>query len=195
MDPTPVDPVALKLAVADTGANVAYLARPCQYVRSEGLGPCEEKYWTDGRFSEEVIQSVSQALDQLKALYGLDRLELVGYSGGAAVALLVAERRSDIDSIRTVAGALDTDAVNKFHGLGPIKDSLNPTGQAAKLAGIPERHFVGGKDKVVPAFIADGFVRLLGPGACAEIVKVPDTSHSKGWVEKWKELLLLPVSC
>ena len=31
-NPTPTDPVALKLAALDRSANVAYLARPCQYV-------------------------------------------------------------------------------------------------------------------------------------------------------------------
>ena len=43
-DPTPMDPLALKLALADNiDTNVAYLARPCQYVRN---ALCKRRYWT-----------------------------------------------------------------------------------------------------------------------------------------------------
>ena len=194
-DPTPKNPVALKLAVLDSSPNVAYLARPCQYVLLEKKGSCDEKYWTDARYSAEVVKSVSQALDLLKSRSGCDRLELVGYSGGAALSLLVAAGRGDIEGIRTVAGGLDPNAVNAFHGMPPLKDSLDPTKEIARFSGIPQRHFTGNEDKTVPASIADDFVRHLGPGACADVVKVPGASHGKGWEEKWQGLLAEALPC
>lgn len=194
-NPTPKNPLALKLAVVDPFPNVAYLARPCQYIPLEEAGSCDEKYWSDARFSEEVVQSASQALDQLKALVGCERLQIVGYSGGAALALLVAARRQDIENIRTVAGALNPDAVNAFHGFGPLKGSWNPAAQAAQFKNIPQRHFVGEKDETVPPFIAQEFVRQIGPSACAEVTLVGRASHGKGWVEQWEELAAEPLPC
>ena len=34
-DPTPADPVALRLAAADPGAAVLYIGRPCQFLASD----------------------------------------------------------------------------------------------------------------------------------------------------------------
>ena len=47
-DPTPKDDLVLNLARADSSPNVAYLARPCQYISSFS---CRSFYWTKGRFS------------------------------------------------------------------------------------------------------------------------------------------------
>ncbi|MDD5226493.1 MAG: hypothetical protein PHV97_04825 [Candidatus Omnitrophica bacterium] len=63
-DPTPRRPVALELAVEDPSPNVVYLARPCQYTPMEMNPACEQSYWTDRRFSEEVIGSMDQAVDK-----------------------------------------------------------------------------------------------------------------------------------
>ena len=62
LDPSPHNLLVARLAVDDPTPN-AYLARPCQFV----IAPtCEPALWTDRRFSQEVITSLSQALDQLK---------------------------------------------------------------------------------------------------------------------------------
>lgn len=46
-NPTPRNPVALRLAMADPGADtVLYLARPCQYVQGEDRRQCSNRYWT-----------------------------------------------------------------------------------------------------------------------------------------------------
>ena len=54
-DPTPINPYALKLAIADTSANVAYLARACQYLSPEQLAQCPSVLWIDGRFGDAAI--------------------------------------------------------------------------------------------------------------------------------------------
>ena len=82
-DPTPRDPLALRLALAHPGGQAVYLGRPCQYGDAERSG-CAMRYWTNARFAEPVVQAMSQAVDQLKARHGARALVLVGYSGGTA---------------------------------------------------------------------------------------------------------------
>ncbi len=73
-DPTPTDPVALRLAAVDPSPNVVYLARPCHYTEPR-LDPfCRPAYWSNKRFAEEVIAAMEL---QLKAPVEIDpdRLE------------------------------------------------------------------------------------------------------------------------
>ncbi|ARJ68033.1 hypothetical protein WV31_04980 [Magnetospirillum sp. ME-1] len=179
LDPTPRYPMGLRLAVLDRSPNVAYLARPCQY--SWGSA-CKMAYWTDRRFAEEVITATSTGLDRIKTT---GRLHLVGYSGGAAVALLMATRRSDILSLRSVAGNLDSEGINRHHGVSAMPGSLNPIDVAPRLAHLPQTHLVGGDDKVVPPLIAEGFIARLGEARCASIIRIPKASHDDGWESVW----------
>jgi len=66
MDPTPRHPIALELAVQDPSANVAYLARPGQYTKP-GSPICNSSYWSTKRYSQEVVGSMSEAIDQLRS--------------------------------------------------------------------------------------------------------------------------------
>ncbi len=106
-DPTPHSDVTLRLAAADpTACAVLYLARPCQYTRV--LSPaCATRYWTDARFAPEVISATNAAIDRAKAQTGAQRVVLVGFSGGGAVAVLAATLRDDVAFLGTVAGNLD----------------------------------------------------------------------------------------
>ncbi|MGI4938723.1 MAG: hypothetical protein ACRYF5_18555 [Janthinobacterium lividum] len=83
MDPTPSDPLGLRLALADdTGLAVAYLARPCQYTMPAHGHGCNQAYWTSARYAEPVIEALDLAIDDLKRRAGAVRIVLVGYSGG-----------------------------------------------------------------------------------------------------------------
>jgi hypothetical protein len=63
IDPTPIDLVALRLAAVDLGANIAWVARPCQYVMLARLqNDCPRRYWTTHRMALEVIESLDAAL-------------------------------------------------------------------------------------------------------------------------------------
>ena len=73
-DPTPSRPVALALADADRSTAVAYLGRPCQYLRIEALTRCPVDWWTTKRFSTTVLETYQHALDALKAKTGHRRL-------------------------------------------------------------------------------------------------------------------------
>ncbi len=118
-DPTPANPLALRLALAQPAGNAAYLARPCQYAGRRDSA-CTDSYWTDRRFSREVVESTSIAIDALMLRFGADRLTLVGYSGGGAIAALVAAQRPDVVLLITVAGNLDHDNWTKHHNVLPL---------------------------------------------------------------------------
>ena len=193
-DPTPRRPVALELAAADPAPNVLYLARPCQYVDLRRAA-CDSAYWTGKRYSEEVLRAMDQALDTLLAPTPNVSVNLIGYSGGAAIAVLLAARRHDVASLRTVAGNLDSEAVNRYHGVSAMPQSLNPIDAAPGLAHLPQIHFVGAQDDVVSGFITASFARRTRNTACVHIVKVADAAHDKGWQKEWPYLLGLPVSC
>ncbi len=85
-DPTPRNPVALKLAAADGASAVLYVARPCQFAGVDRDPDCTEKYWTSHRFAPEVIDSTSAVIDRAKKVAGVTAVELIGFSGGGAVA-------------------------------------------------------------------------------------------------------------
>ena len=195
-DPTPRRPVALELAAKDPATNVVYLARPCQYTPMEMDPACEEAYWTDKRFSEEVIGSMDQAIDKFVKDAQGPGVHLIGYSGGGAVAVLIAARRQDIKSLRTVAGNLDPNGLNEYHEVSPLNDtSLDPMAVAGKLSAIPQYHFTGTDDPVVPAFIAGHFAEKSKSSACVHVVPVQGADHVNGWGEAWPRLLTLPLDC
>ncbi len=192
-DPTPSDPVAFYLAMEDASPSVAYLARPGQYNESH-LKTCDPVYWSEKRFAPEVVDAMNAAIDTIKSKSKATDVELVGFSGGAAIAVLTAARRSDVTSLRTVAGNLDTKALCDYHKVSPLAGSLNPIDSAKDIAHIPQRHFVGSKDRIVPYSIAGSFVKAQSDKKADCITVVEDATHTVGWRERWKELLLITTT-
>lgn len=196
-NPTPRNPLALKLALLDPSANVAYLARPCQYTPLSLDKACTPIIWSDKRFSESVIQSMNEAVEVLKLKARAKKIHLVGFSGGAAVAALIASRREDVASLRTVCGDLDHVMLSHYHQTTPLVGSLNPRSIAKTLRHLPQQHFVGEKDLIVPSFIAQAFITQMakyGPH-CARQTVLKEATHHKGWEHAWKILLNEPLSC
>ncbi|ASG24961.1 alpha/beta hydrolase family protein [Nitrospirillum viridazoti] len=191
-DPTPTDPLALRLAMGHPGTGpVAYLARPCQYVMETRPRNCQVGYWTKARLAPEVVDSASLALDRLKADARAQRLVLVGYSGGGGLAAVLAERRADVAGLVSVSGNLDFGLWTKMLDLTPLSQSVDPVADAAKLAGRPQVHFVGADDKVVDVAIAQSFVAHQ-PGAQASIITVPGQDHGCCWAAAWATLARRP---
>ncbi len=193
-DPTPDNPVALILATLDPAPNVVYLARPCQFTPRELNPHCQVAYWTGKRFSPEVIDSISQALDQIKARSHIRKLALIGYSGGGAVATLLAEQRSDIQSLRTVAGYLDIAYVNQQSHVSAMPESRNPIDNAQRLAHLPQIHFSGEKDPIISPEVARRFVHQTG-AQCAKAKLVAAMNHSGPWEREWPRLLDIAPVC
>lgn len=143
LDPTPREPGALLLALADSSPAVAYLARPCQYGVS---GACGRADWTTARFSEPALAAENALLDRAKAAARAERLVLCGWSGGGAMAALLAARRSDVALLVTVCGVLDTALWTRLHQAPDLDQSLNPADVAPRLGpglagAVPSRRF------------------------------------------------------
>jgi pimeloyl-ACP methyl ester carboxylesterase len=190
LDPTPHELLMARLAMSDPGGAV-YLARPCQFIMSNG---CSTAVWTSQRFSQAVISSMSMALDALKVRTQATKVELVGYSGGAAVALLLAGQRNDVVSIQTLAGNLDPVAWTEWHQLSPMSGSLDPSSYKARLRSIPQRHLVGSRDTVVPWQLSKAFAGKFGDQACISIITV-EADHNEGWEAAWRAWEGKPLPC
>lgn len=188
LDPTPIQPVGLALALRHPQGAAAYLARPCQYVEGSDAQGCSIEYWTSRRFAPEVVESTSQTIDLLKEQFQANQLVLVGYSGGGAVAALVAARRHDVVFLVTVAGNLDHQKWTEQHHATPLTGSLNPADAWEQLRDVPQLHFVGGKDQIVGREVAESFAHHFPAERRPEIRMIPDFDHTCCWAEQWPEL-------
>lgn len=184
-DPTPPDSLVLDLAARDPSPNVAYLARPCQFTGGVRARNCNPGHWTRARYSPDVIAAMDHAVSVLKSQSGSQRLTLVGHSGGGTVAALLAARRDDVDLLVTVTGLLDVDAWVRSEGLTPLTGSLDPADFASALRRVPQVHFVGGKDDVVPRTGTAAFVSSLGPDARVSLVEIAAYGHTCCWSDGW----------
>lgn len=184
-DPTPIHPLGLQLALAQPGGNAAYVARPCQYVRSER---CTQELWTSARFAPEVVAATNAAIDQLKHDFSAKRLSLIGYSGGAAVAALVAARRDDVVRLVTVAGNLDHAAWTRYHRVTALNASLNPSDHIDALAPIRQWHFVGANDTIIAPVLLEKFADRFPLARRPPVQVLAGVDHHCCWVERWPVL-------
>jgi dienelactone hydrolase len=185
-DPTPHKPMVLNMAIADTSAAVVYLGRPCQYLEPEALARCDPALWMRGRFSEEAVAAMDSAVSRIKSRYGAANINLVGYSGGGAMAALVAARRSDVSCLVTIAAPLDTDAWAAALKVSSLDYSLNPVDVARRLAQVPQTHFRGGKDTLVPPVTSR---RFLSDVPRAHVIHKQQYDHQCCWADDWPRLL------
>ncbi len=198
-NPTPPYALGLRLAIQDPRSDtvIAYLTRPCQFTQQKPTpDTCDAKYWSSHRFSEQVIANMNQAVDHiLSTLPSNTTLELIGYSGGASVALLLAARRKDVIRIRTVAGDLNHDKMSTYHHTTPLLYSLNPIHFISNLKNIPQIHYIGTQDNIAPGYIAEDFMNKIKQNQNKnqpkpELIRVQAT-HQTGWEAQWAKLLIL----
>lgn len=188
-DPTPHNAVGFELAAVDIVRPVAYFARPCQFIEGEGRRNCHTAFWTSARFSEPVVSDLSDALDTAKRVAGAARLELVGYSGGGALALLLAAKRDDVDLVVTVAGNLDHAFWTGYHRVSPLRGSLNPADYTDRLQAVKQVHIVSTDDDVIPPAVARSFVGRMKVTDNVRIVTVSDIEHSGDWSQPLSNVL------
>lgn len=188
-DPTPANPVSLRLALADPAAGpVLYLARPCQYTEGPDRRGCTVDDWTGGRFSARAVAALDMAVSRAKAQARAQAVALFGHSGGGAMAALLAARRGDVVFLGTVAGNLDHRLWTTLHGDTPLSGSLNPVDEAPATRRIPQLHVLGGRDGVMPQAVLDSWRARL-PGAELERVVIPGADHEGPWEDAWPSLL------
>lgn len=188
-DPTPRDPLALKLAAQDPNPAVLYIARPCQYLSAKDLKACAVKYWSSHRYAEEVVASINEVIDWGVSQSGADSVALYGYSGGGSIAVLVAARRDDVARLTTVAANLDHVKWTEIHGITPLSGSLNAADYATKIEHISQLHLIGAKDKLVPASITETYKAKANNPEKIKIKIISDFDHRCCWAEFWPTLL------
>ncbi|MBD1138929.1 hypothetical protein IDH27_01195 [Pelagibacterales bacterium SAG-MED46] len=190
LDPTPSDPVAFKLALEDNSENVIYLARPCQYIMSSD---CNKTVWTSLQYSETILETYKSILSELSKNY--KEIHLVGYSGGAAIAIYLASIEDlKIKSIRTVAGNINPDEITLLLNLSGYKKSVNFYSIEDKIKDISQTHYYGTKDKVIPLELHLNFEERNLKNKCIKIEQV-SASHNKGWDDFWKKNYQLNLNC
>ena len=184
-DPTPRDPLALRLMVADPTPSL-YVGRPCYQGFAKAAG-CSPWLWTHGRYGEEVVESLTRAIARLLPPEGNRDIALIGYSGGGVLATLIAARLKGVSGVVTVAANLDIDAWADHHGYSRLTDSINPADQPPLDARIGQLHLVGADDDAVPP---DAIKRYLAANPGARVAVIPGFDHRCCWIERWPELLL-----
>jgi len=189
IDPTPHTSLMASFAAADR-SPAAYLARPCQFVMS---GNCSVATWTSDRFSSDVMASMDAGLDAIKRQFGVDQFELVGHSGGGAVALVLAGMRSDVNQVQTIAGNVDPIYWTAINKLSPLNSPVTPLQYKARLKSIPQRLFIGSRDLIVPPAVALDYVSRLG-AECVE-VSWTDADHQTGYQAAWYSTANQPFKC
>jgi dienelactone hydrolase len=177
-DPTTRNPLALKL-LATTPADGAYVSRPCYQQLLDAQ--CTPDVWTSGRYSESVVSSMTAAIRDVIRRAGARDVVLVGYSGGGALAVLVAERLDDVAAVVTIAANLDTDTWTAHHNYLPLSASLNPA-RSDRSHPWPEIHLNGARDVVVPSETRRAYFDKY-PAAQRWTYDTYD--HVCCWVENW----------
>jgi pimeloyl-ACP methyl ester carboxylesterase len=184
-DPTSRNPMILEWMKEDKGAAV-FLGRPCYHGFSQTPG-CHYKYWTSHRYSETVVSSMAAALKQWLLNRPFKRIILIGYSGGGTLAMLMTRYLAGVDTVVTVAANLEVDAWSRFHGYGPLKDSLDP-GAVNFDSRIRQIHLAGLKDEIVPADIIESFSHKQQN---AKYMSFAEYDHRCCWSQGWNHILAL----
>ena len=172
LNPTPHGTLVRKAAFGDTNPNVVYMARACQFVQHK---KCAQKYWTTARFAPEIIAAQATALKQIVQNRPVI---IIGFSGGAQIAGLIAATHPEIkvQKVITIAGNLDHSAWTKHHRVSPLFDSMDLNTYAEEFAKIPQLHYVGGKDEIMPPFLNMDFAADK-----SKVIKVENATHNDGW--------------
>ncbi|REL27697.1 hypothetical protein DXX93_14780 [Thalassotalea euphylliae] len=148
LDPTPQSSLTLALLVNDPTAAMI-LGRPCYHGLYQETA-CHYQLWTSKRYAEQVITSMYMVLAQIaEGLPSDTELVLIGYSGGATIASLLAQYQSyqhhlhqqkqhqhrqhksqgnklNIRRVVSIAGNQDITAWADHHRVPRLYGSLNP---------------------------------------------------------------------
>lgn len=184
LDPSPRNPLVLRLMAQD-GEPAVYLGRPC-YLGVGGRAACRPWHWTHGRYGEAVVASMTAALSRLLEIHPAERVLLIGYSGGGALAMLMAPRLPTVDGVVTLAANLDVAGWADHHGYSRLEGSMDPARQPPLPPLVRQWHWVGEDDREVPPQLVE---RGLSDQPAARLEVIPGIDHSCCWESHWPRLL------
>jgi hypothetical protein len=131
-----------------------------------------------------VVASLAAAARRLLIQENRPVMVWLGYSGGGALAVLLAERVRETIGVVTVAANLDVDGWTRLHGQTSLAASLNPARRPPLAAGIYQRHYAGERDRVVPPAIV-----TAGGAPPGSLRVIPGYDHVCCWTELWPAAL------
>lgn len=178
-DPTPKGTILREIAFKDSSKNVVYLARPCQFVEDMR---CTERDWTTGRFSKKALYATCKVI---KEIGNDNQVILIGFSGGAMLAGLTSIHCPQINTkkVITISGNLDHKTWTEDGEMTPLYDSLNLADYKAEFAKVPQTHYIGTKDEVIPMYISKKVIANHN-----NIISVKGASHSRGYEKIYNKI-------
>jgi pimeloyl-ACP methyl ester carboxylesterase len=177
-DPTTRDPLALHLMLQSSGPAM-YVTRPCYHELLDA--GCSWRAWTLERYSPAIVDSMVQAIAQRLHDANAERVRVVGYSGGGALAVLIAERLPNVVAVVTIAANLDIDAWSRHHGYLPLEGSMNPA-RSTLAHPWSETHVHGRDDIVVPLATTRAYFERY---PAARQITLDSYDHVCCWVRDW----------
>ncbi|MCP4692075.1 MAG: alpha/beta hydrolase [Desulfobacterales bacterium] len=184
-DPTPANPLMLRLMALDPNPAL-YLGRPCYFGLSSTSPSCHPYYWTSGRYSSRVVESMAAALGRFLKENRYDGVVFLGHSGGGVLAMLLAPYFKETIAVVTAASNLDIDAWCERRGYGPLTGSLNPATRPALPKSIRQLHYAGGRDENVPPELIEPVVSFQEN---ATFTVMDDFDHACCWGRIWPSIL------
>jgi predicted alpha/beta hydrolase family esterase len=182
-DPGPYGRLALDLMRQDPHAAF-YLGRPCYYSWQLPLQTkCSPIMWTGERYSAQVVDLMSSALQEYLDQNQFEKINLIGHSGGGTLAYLIAQKVEAVSGVIIIAGNLDVDAWTKHHSYTKLRGSINPA-KLTNRKNLPVIYLAGEKDRVVPLHTTSVFLKKIG----AKIIVRADYDHVCCWRNEWSLL-------
>lgn len=137
------------------------------------------------RYSNEVVLSMTAALQAVLERSDTQRVVLVGYSGGGTLAVLMAQSLPRVTAVVTIASNLDTAEWTRQHGYEPLT-GRNPADEQALPSSITQLHLIGGKDENVTENMSARYLARLSP---EQIWRYEKFGHVCCWEQTWPEVV------
>ncbi len=144
-------------------------------------------FGSKGTYSETSLGRVIEAIEGIAKMNNLEKVDLVGFSGGGATATMIAMQRPDLVRKLVVYGAeVDPAAMKSNRKSNPRATSASEYAiyPAKMLDGVSAssqvdyRFLFGTKDEIIPISIGKTFVdRMKAKGFNATFTAVEGTSH------------------
>jgi len=183
-DPTSRSPVMLPLMAMDNNPAV-YIGRPCYLGFSSDPG-CDAVLWTFSRYSQQVVDSMTEVIRQILSRDEYTSVRLFGHSGGGTLAMLIAQGLPETRVVVTLAGNLDVDAWVEYHDYTPLLGSLDPAKEAELNPAIYQLHLQASNDEVVPPRLAK---KWLAQQTHSDTCLYPEFDHRCCWGNIWPKVL------
>ena len=158
VDPSYYRILPLELMKFDDQSSV-FLGRPCYFLHKMSVN-CLPELWTSSRYGEQILEQMQAAVATTIAEHPKKKVALIGYSGGGALAVLLANRMLSISRVVTIAGNLDVEGWVDHHSYLPLRDSINPYSQDSKDH-YQHLMLAGADDSVVPIALLRNMLNVI----------------------------------